>query len=307
MYMPYLPYVRIERSKVLATVALGLVIFHQAVPQISLSEIAEHPRFAADEPSMAQLSDEFQSFSQHTLPPVTEHESTTITPSANDLAMEAELALMADQRAQTLDKLVQPITTVTEFVGGQQEKNRGSGFVVGNHFITVHHNLTTAFPSLRVKSTSFIDGMSVSTPIYANERADVAVFELPDKLCVKHCNQTEVAYAPDLSPGRSVYWLRKFEDDFILKEAAIIKQVAFGNTNQVASTCGDNAVMLVDAPFIPGSSGSPIMDAETGKIIGIIQGSVGENDDARGYFKPINCVLAMMQEPLPEHSSLAKL
>ncbi len=207
------------------------------------------------------------------------------------------IAAQPDQRAIELDKLVQSITTVTEFLGEQEERNRGSGFVVGNYFFTVHHNLTTSFPSLRVKSTSFIDGISVTQPIFASEDEDVAIFDLPDRLCAKHCNNTEVAYSPDLSRSRKVYWLRKFQEDFILKEAKILGSVTFGDVNTPSvQICGSSAVVLVDQPFIPGSSGSPIMDAETGKIIGVIQGSVDKDGVSKGYFKPINCVVAMLED-----------
>lgn len=298
MYMPYMPLIRVNRNKILGVVALILAIFHQGVPQMTIPTMQPD----LDTPISARLSESFQP----TFTAMLKADVQQIEAGASS-TLDSEVALQEDVRAQALDKIVQPITTVTEFVGGQQEKNRGSGFVVGNRFITVHHNLTTSFPSLRLKSTSFIDGMSVTEPVFADAQSDVAVFELPDKLCVKHCNQTEVSYAPDLSTGRSVYWLRKFEDEFILKEAAIVKQVAFGNIDETpATSCGGNSVMLVDAPFIPGSSGSPIMDSETGKIIGIIQGSVGEAEEARGYFKPINCVLAMMNDK-QETRSLAKL
>ena len=214
---------------------------------------------------------------------------------------------LPDQRSVELDKIVQSITTVTEFIGGQEERNRGSGFVVGNRFFTVHHNLTTSFPSLRVKSTSFIDGMSVTEPVFSSEEQDVAVFELPDRLCARHCNNTEVAYSPKLNPSRKVYWLRKFQEDFILKEARILGGVTFGDVNKPAEqSCGSNSVILVDQPFIPGSSGSPIMDTETGKIIGVIQGSVDEDGVSKGYFKPINCVLAMLEDSQSVRS-IAKL
>lgn len=279
----FMPIVRIKRSRILLLIMVSLAAFHRTIPHTVLPE---------DELISQAVS------ARETLP--------------EKLAIEVEpaalpAAVINDERARELDKIVQAITTVTEFAGGQQERNRGSGFVVGDRFFTVNHNLTTAFPSLKVKSTSFIDGMSVTDPVFSNEEQDVAVFNLPEKLCVKHCNNTEVSYAPNLAPDTKVYWLRKFEDEFDLKEARIIKQVAFGHLNETTSmSCGGNSVVLVDQPFIPGSSGSPVMDAATGKIIGVIQGSVGEGAETKGYFKPINCVIAMLDEQR-NNRAIAKL
>jgi hypothetical protein len=281
---------KIKRNKLLVAFALILII---AQSQLGM----EQDNHAQDKQERMALTTTREKVRQFPLPdeqqiiqPVLEVQSGTNT-------------RKDDPRAQELDQLVQAITTVTEFIGGQEERNRGSGFVVGNRFFTVNHNLTTAFPTLRLRSTTFINEMSISTPVFADEEQDVAVFELPDQLCIKHCNSAKVALAPDLSPARKVYWLRKFEDEFILKEAAILKSVMFGeveNSTAFLSTpamgCHRNSVVLVDQPFISGTSGSPVMDAETGKIIGVIQGSVGASGAEKGYFKPINCVLAMLPD-----------
>jgi len=275
----FMPIIRNKRRKALFIAAAFLTIFHRSV---SYSIIPAEDRLLAEAPEPEVIEKE-----------VPEEIKVAVTKTAPVIPKEK----LSDLRLVELDKIVQSITTVTEFIGGQEERNRGSGFVVGNRFFTVHHNLTTSFPSLRVKSTSFIDGMSVTKPVFSNKDQDVAIFDLPDRLCARHCNNTEVAYSPNLSPSRKVYWLRKFQEDFILKEAKILGGVTFGNVNNPAGhTCGSSSVVLVDQPFIPGSSGSPIMDAETGKIIGVIQGSVDEDGVSKGYFKPINCVLAMLED-----------
>ncbi|MFK8067178.1 MAG: trypsin-like peptidase domain-containing protein [Gammaproteobacteria bacterium] len=279
----FMPIIRNKRRKVLILASAFLIIFHRSV---SYSVIPEETLFVKKQVETKVIEAKPEQIA-----------ISVIETSPEAISIENDPIVQNDHRAIALDKIVQPITTVTEFVGGQQERNRGSGFVVGNRFFTVNHNLTTAFPSLRVKSTSFIDGMSVSNPVFSNKEQDVAVFDLSDRLCVKYCNDTEVDFTPDFSSERKVYWLRKFEDDFILKEANILGSVTFGSINTPAElTCDDKSVVLVDQPFIPGSSGSPIMDAESGKIIGVIQGSVDEDDDSKGYFKPINCVLAMLSD-----------
>ncbi len=277
----FMPIIRNKRRKALLIVAAYLMIFHRS---ISYSVISEQEKLVQSEVKPEAIA------------------SQKVVPEEKKLAV-AELAPVdseqkfPDQRAVILDKIVQSITTVTKFIGGQEEHNKGSGFVIGNLFFTVHHNLTTSFPSLRVKSSSFIDGLSVTEPIFTDEEQDIAVFELPDRLCSKHCNHTKVDYLPDLTAPRKVYWLRKFEDDFILKEASILGSVTFGNSHQPTElSCRNNSVVLIDKPFIPGSSGSPVMDAESGKIIGVVQGSVDEDGDTKGYFKPINCVLTMLED-----------
>lgn len=279
----FMPIIRNKRRKVLFLAGAFLIVFHRS---ISYSVILEEDSLAVE----VQESGILKELSEKIVPKETEVAITKIIPVIPEQKS-------PDQRSVELNKIVQSITTVTEFIGGQEERNRGSGFVVGNRFFTVHHNLTTSFPSLRVRSTSFIDGMSVTSPVFSSKEQDVAVFDLPDRLCVKHCNNTEVAYSPNLNPSRKVYWLRKFQEDFILKEARILGGVTFGDVNTPAEhICGSSSVVLVDQPFIPGSSGSPIMDSETGKIIGVIQGSVDEDGVSKGYFKPINCVLAMLED-----------
>ncbi len=284
----FLPIIRNKKKKAILLTGAMLMVFHRAV---SYSGVSEEVRLATTVP--------VEAVGEVAIKPAAVKK--VVAQSQKGIIEKFEPAVVqqkqVDRRAFELDKLVQPITTVTEFIGGQQERNRGSGFVVGNRFFTVHHNLTTSFPSLRVKSTSFIDGMSVTQPVFFNKEQDVAVFDLSDRLCVKHCNKTEVDYSPNLKKARKVYWLRKFQEDFILKEARIVGAVTFGDTHKPAGlSCGSQSVVLVDQPFIPGSSGSPLMDAETGKIIGVIQGSVDENGNSKGYFKPINCVLAMLAE-----------
>lgn len=305
-----MPIIKNRRRKAIFVAAAALMVFHRPV---SFSEVTEDHHVASIMPvaELQQLVDPqiFAGLKDIEVKPagvkkLISHSSQATTPQATPAANVKE---GIDPRASELDKFVHPITTVTEFIGGQEERNRGSGFVVGNQFFTVQHNLTTSFPSLRVKSTSFIDGMSVTKPLFMDVEQDVAVFELPERLCVKHCNMKEVDYTPNLSKQRKVYWLRKFQEEFILKEAKIVNAVTFGDLHKPADlTCGSQSVILVDQPFVPGSSGSPLMDAETDKIIGVIQGSVDENGISRGYFKPIHCVLAMLAEA-EKSRSIAKL
>ena len=285
----YMPIIRNKRRKVLFLVGGFLVVFHRSI----FSPVILEEQLIAESAQEPQVSEKIAS----------KGNSITLATVTSEVVPVVSEQKLPDQRSIELDKIVQSITTVTEFIGGQQERNRGSGFVVGNRFFTVHHNLTTSFPELRIKSTSFIDDMEVAQPVFSNEEHDVAVFDLPEKLCARHCNSTEVAYTPNLKRSRKVYWLRKFQQDFILKEATIEGGVTFGDAHtSIESNCGSNSVVLVDQPFIPGSSGSPIMDAESGKIIGLIQGSIDEDGVSKGYFKPINCVLSMLEDSQGQQS-----
>jgi hypothetical protein len=58
--------------------------------------------------------------------------------------------------------------------------------------------------------------------------------------------------------------------------------------------CKANLIVEVDTPFMPGSSGAPVLDTATGRIIGIIQGSIEHAAGRSGYFKPIHCVASLV-------------
>ena len=84
-----------------------------------------------------------------------------------------------------------------------------------------------------------------------------------------------------------------------IKHGRVLNYAFMGDTLASANaygmeSCSANLIVEVDTPFLAGSSGSPIVDANTGQIIGIIQGSIESRDMRSGYFKPINCVTPLV-------------
>lgn len=215
--------------------------------------------------------------------------------SANELQYSARLDLPGTDTVQrnSLAEIVQLVRTETEFADRSVEFNVGSGFVVGRYFITVYHNLL-ASRSRYIRQTVSVDGVALS-PVFVDENQDIAVFELTDELCKRYCNELRVAAAPNYEPGRPVYWVRKIEANWEIKESTILNLAVFdrmqsGVEHESPFRCSDNLVVEIEKPFVPGSSGAPVVDALTGQIIGIIQGSFETDDERTGFFKPIHCL-----------------
>ena len=202
-----------------------------------------------------------------------------------------------------LDRIIQPITTVTQFPDGKKELNVGSGFIVGRRYFTVYHNLTSFTTSPSARKTIYLDGIPMM-PSYTQVEKDIAVFDLPDALCAKYCNHVSFGKMPPLERDRKVYWLRKFNGEMALKEGRVLNYAFIGDVPGSAdayslASCNVNLIVEVDTPFLAGSSGAPVLDATTGQIIGIIQGSMESAGIRSGYFKPIHCVTSLLsQQPL---------
>ncbi len=197
-----------------------------------------------------------------------------------------------------LEHIVQPITAITEFPDGTKTVHLGSGFVVGRHYFTAYHNLPHRNPGLTTRTTTYLDGIRL-IPSYVNVEQDIAVFELPIALCTRYCNKVSLGVMPEVIRDRKVYWLRKFKDERVVKQAHVIDVVLLGEMHTTPEAdaiawCRSNLVVEVDTPFVAGSSGAPVLDAATGQIIGIIQGSFESNGVQSGFFKPIDCVLSLI-------------
>jgi hypothetical protein len=127
-----------------------------------------------------------------------------------------------------LDRIIQPITTVTEFPDGRRTWQVGSGFIVGRHYITVHHNLSSVSATAATRTTIYLDGIPL-TPSYTHAEYDVAVFDLPAALCTRYCNEMSIAPMPELTRDHPIYWLRKFQDEFMLQEGRVLNYAFIGD------------------------------------------------------------------------------
>lgn len=193
----------------------------------------------------------------------------------------------------SLAEIVRLVKTETEFADHSIESNVGSGFVVGKYFLTVYHNLLASRDGY-VRQTISVDGLPLS-PVFVDAYQDIAVFELSGELCRRYCNELRIDAAPTLEHGRPIYWVRKREAKWELMESTMLNLAVFDRIESGVDAkdpyrCSDNLVVEVEEPFVPGSSGAPVVDAVTGRIIGIIQGSFESDNQRTGYFKPIHCV-----------------
>ncbi len=180
------------------------------------------------------------------------------------------------------------------------ERSQGTGFVIGRHYFSVHHTIAPSTqgwsPAQAVieQTELLIAGVAVGDPIYLNKTEDIVVFALPEELCQRYCNDLRLQTTPPPEPGENMVWLRHFRDDYQWKSARVVRSIHKRWRPEVQG-CDGNLVVQVDIPFVSGSSGSPVMNAETGAIVGIIQGSFRSRIETVGFFKPIHCVQQQVQ------------
>jgi hypothetical protein len=63
----------------------------------------------------------------------------------------------------------------------------------------------------------------------------------------------------------------------------------------VEAPCQRNLIVEVDTPFRPGPSGSPVVDATTAAIVGMIQRRLTRADVDTRSVKPLTCLLPLAQ------------
>ncbi|MBT8401819.1 MAG: serine protease [Rhodothermia bacterium] len=197
-----------------------------------------------------------------------------------------------------LIRIIRPISTVTEYSDGRIEHNDGSGFVAGSRYLTVNHNLEPSENDGVVRRTSFVDGV-ILNPVFGDPTEDVAVFDLPPELCESECNDVALDVNVALEPGDHLFWIRKFDGELVRKEGTVIGYAWIGDppTSSGIGECPGNLIVQIDQPFEQGTSGSPIVEANSGKIVGIIQGTlINEHGSQSGFFKPLNCLSKIGEE-----------
>lgn len=192
-----------------------------------------------------------------------------------------------------LDRIIHPVMTITQMPDGRRQLTVGNGFVVGNRYFTVSHNLGSKPLVPEHMRTIYLEGTPI-IPSYADFELDVAVFVLPPALCRRYCNDLVFGQTPELEQDRKVYWLRKIDGKRMWKEGRVRNYTLMDDgptpRDAAGTGCAGNLVVEVDTPFPSGTSGGPVLDAATGHIIGIIQGSMLRDGSESGYFKPINCL-----------------
>lgn len=203
------------------------------------------------------------------------------------------------QASLALEHRTRVITTYSERPDGTIVENRGSAVLVGQHLLTVLHNLQPPAAQGALKVSSYVDGHQV-TPIYTDAAMDVAVMPIPDALCPQWCTQDVDLPAKDPSLNDSIRWYRNpatgTADPPGWHAATVMGRTWSQPDEGSGSTpegCSAGLVLEVNRPFRPGISGAGIWDAQD-RLVGIAQGSFRTRDGREtGYFKPLRCIRAL--------------
>ncbi len=197
-------------------------------------------------------------------------------------------------------RLMRPITAITTFADGSTEVQHGQGFVIGNRLFTVYHTLAPRVKNASPTKREIYVAGTLMTPVYTHLAHDIAIFEIPETLCEPHCNVLTVSKPPDLNPDRPVYWVQEAEGERLIVEGRVQHYAWLSGVPPAFNAGGEapclrNLIVEVDTPFRPGTSGSPVFDATTDTIVGMIQGSLMRASGDTGYFKPMTCLLPLAQ------------
>ncbi len=190
------------------------------------------------------------------------------------------------------------IRTSTVYGDGTREVRYGTGFVVGRQFFTVFHNIDVQKNHGSWERSIELGGMLVE-PRIVDPLTDIAIFDLPSLLCERWCNDRETAAVPvNLEQRQPVGWYEFVSpDDQRRWRQGRIVEVMFKNyrASTADAACQSDVVIAVDQPFYPGSSGGPVWDLATNRLVGMVQGSfVRESGEQVGYYKPFSCVESLL-------------
>lgn len=175
------------------------------------------------------------------------------------------------------------ITTEVQYANGTTVVQKGKGFVYGDVFVTVHHNIVGQSEIEIVHSQSFLEGEPIDATMVDREN-DLALFDLPDALCETWCNHEVTSPVDnDVLVDQSITWSRSTaaapthsspansSATNLWSQARVLGPVLKGAPQHPGEPCADNLVIEVDAPFYPGSSGGPVLDDETGDIVSTLR------------------------------------
>lgn len=200
----------------------------------------------------------------------------------------------ARDRSDILARVARSLQTVTQLRDGNTVSGAGSGFAVGHHLITALHVLQGPDYDAVVDHYAMLDGRQLQ-PVASFPQADIAIVQLPSPAC-SDCESLQFADLHDVYPDQTISWLSQQANQPTTKQARVIGFATLSSeTGDGQSGCADNLVVLTDLPFEQGSSGGPVIDRQSGKILGIIQGSLTQTTLASGvsdpgFFKPIACI-----------------
>lgn len=194
-------------------------------------------------------------------------------------------------------KIVVPNNTISTFtnINGDEETREwgGTGFVVGDKYVTLDHvvslhedEIDTPFGSLdipvqRREEKTYIDEVELIS-IEENQQTDIAVFQLPEELCKKYCNEG-VPFGSDIYIGLDVFWIGNPENT---GKTFRYGKIARTSLSVAIPMEGIEGAIGLGTYAIPGDSGSPVFNAK-GELLGVIQFSQQSSSGSLGFFKPI--------------------
>jgi len=222
--------------------------------------------------------------------------ATLATAQGDSLEKVTTLPVLAHPTANEL--AVHDIRTSTHYADGTKEVRHGTGFVVGHQFFTVFHNIDVLANHGSWERRIELDGVMVE-PRLVDKRNDIAIFDLPSTLCARWCNDRDPRAMPlNLSQRQPIGWYEFVSpDDARQWRQARIVEVVFKNYDSTMpdTACKSDVVIAVDKPFYPGSSGGPVWDLASNRLLGMVQGSfVRESGEQVGYYKPFSCVQTLL-------------
>ena len=211
-------------------------------------------------------------------------------------------AVSLPARPAANEQTVHHIRTSTQYEDGTKEVRHGTGFVVGRQFFTVFHNIDVLNNHGSWERRIELGGIVVE-PRLVDSRTDIAIFDLPSRLCELWCNDRDPRALPlALSQQQSIGWFEfvSVNQDRQWRQARIVEVVFKNYTASTAdAACQSDVVIAVDQPFYPGSSGGPVWDLTSNRLLGMVQGSfVRESGEQVGYYKPFSCVQSLLSGSL---------
>ena len=218
--------------------------------------------------------------------------------SAHALAAVGPTKIVTPSSSEARASQLQQIRTTTTFRNGRTLVNSGAGFVLGNLFFTVNHNLDPGYRVKHYNTQSYLAGMPVDA-IAVDTTNDVAIIRIPKALCATWCNSLTIPDASSIGLQQKVEWLDRGAPPTGWQQAKVLSltRPLVARTNLPTKTdCQSGLVVEVTQPFPPGTSGTAVWDTQTHELLGMAQGSYERaNGKPSGYFKPLACIIEHLQ------------
>lgn len=164
-------------------------------------------------------------------------------------------------------------------------QDNGSGFILGDKYITAHHVYDEACRHSDIKNL-FLEGIELEN-LVGSARHDISVFKIPDELSELR-NKYEIPEMPYLREGQTALIYSPFNH-----KAFRLQRIRNVNGLRPMSEFEDviEGYVNFEGSVFFGDSGSPVLDYTTGDVLGIVTHGFGMNVQHRsssiGGFSPI--------------------